>query len=58
MNPISTSDSSFLDGSSNRAFISGGVISHRMSLDEAPCGYEMFKKKEDDCEKVVLSALS
>lgn len=30
------------------------VISHRMSLDEAPDGYELFKKKEDNCIKVVL----
>src|SRR3954471_19161253 len=32
------------------------VISHRMKLDDAPKGYEMFNKKEDRCEKVVLSA--
>jgi threonine dehydrogenase-like Zn-dependent dehydrogenase len=30
------------------------VVSHRMSLDEAPRGYDMFKHKEDDCTKVVL----
>jgi threonine dehydrogenase-like Zn-dependent dehydrogenase len=32
------------------------VITHRMSLDEAPEGYEMFMRKENDCEKVVLKA--
>ena len=32
------------------------VITHRMSLDQAPLGYEMFKNKVDDCVKVVLSA--
>ncbi|HEY2673111.1 MAG TPA: zinc-dependent alcohol dehydrogenase [Rugosimonospora sp.] len=30
------------------------VISHRMRLDDAPMGYEMFKHKQDDCNKVVL----
>lgn len=30
------------------------VITHRLSLDEAPQGYEMFKKKEDNCIKVVM----
>jgi threonine dehydrogenase-like Zn-dependent dehydrogenase len=30
------------------------VITHRMRLDDAPLGYEMFSKKEDDCLKVVL----
>ncbi|MFB9236466.1 zinc-dependent alcohol dehydrogenase [Plantactinospora siamensis] len=32
------------------------VISHRLRLADAPIGYEMFKNKVDDCEKVVLSA--
>jgi threonine dehydrogenase-like Zn-dependent dehydrogenase len=32
------------------------VITHRMSLEDAPRGYELFKNKEDDCVKVVLSA--
>ena len=30
------------------------VITHRMRLDDAPRGYDMFMNKEDDCEKVVL----
>ncbi|MCW2962129.1 MAG: glutathione-dependent formaldehyde dehydrogenase [Thermoleophilia bacterium] len=30
------------------------VISHYMSLDDAPLGYETFKHKQDDCMKVVL----
>jgi len=30
------------------------VITHRLDLDETPRGYEMFKNKEDNCEKVVL----
>ena len=30
------------------------VISHRLSLDEAPGGYEIFRDKKDACTKVVL----
>ena len=30
------------------------IITHRLPLDEAPRGYQMFLDKEDDCEKVVL----
>jgi threonine dehydrogenase-like Zn-dependent dehydrogenase len=31
------------------------IITHRLSLAEAPRGYDMFKNKEDGCEKVVLT---
>jgi threonine dehydrogenase-like Zn-dependent dehydrogenase len=30
------------------------VITHRMQLNDAPAGYEIFKNKEDGCVKVVL----
>jgi threonine dehydrogenase-like Zn-dependent dehydrogenase len=30
------------------------VITHRMSLNDAPNGYDMFTNKQDDCIKVVL----
>lgn len=30
------------------------VITHRMRLDEAPDGYSIFAKKEDECIKIVL----
>ena len=30
------------------------IITHTMSLDEAPKGYEIFKTKQENCEKVVL----
>ncbi|GGT00048.1 glutathione-dependent formaldehyde dehydrogenase [Planobispora rosea] len=33
------------------------VISHRMRLEDAPRGYEMFKNKQDECNKIVLSAV-
>jgi threonine dehydrogenase-like Zn-dependent dehydrogenase len=30
------------------------IITHHLSLDEAPMGYDIFKNKQDDCIKVVL----
>jgi threonine dehydrogenase-like Zn-dependent dehydrogenase len=30
------------------------VITHRMKLDDAAAGFEVFSKKEDDCMKIVL----
>jgi threonine dehydrogenase-like Zn-dependent dehydrogenase len=30
------------------------VVTHRMALDDAPRGYEIFKHKQEDCVKVVL----
>ena len=30
------------------------VITHRLPLDQAPHGYDIFKHKQDNCEKVVL----
>lgn len=32
------------------------VITHRMPLEQAPRGYDIFLNKEDGCEKVVLKA--
>jgi threonine dehydrogenase-like Zn-dependent dehydrogenase len=32
------------------------VITHKLSLNDAPRGYDMFLNKEDNCEKVVLKA--
>jgi threonine dehydrogenase-like Zn-dependent dehydrogenase len=31
------------------------VISHRLPLEQAPRGYEIFKNKKEDCTKVVLT---
>ncbi len=31
------------------------IVTHRLPLDDAPQGYELFKNKEDDCLKVVLT---
>ncbi|MER5643198.1 zinc-dependent alcohol dehydrogenase [Streptosporangium sp. NPDC002524] len=31
------------------------VITHRMRLEDAPRGYEMFKNKTDECNKIVLT---
>jgi threonine dehydrogenase-like Zn-dependent dehydrogenase len=30
------------------------IITHRMKLEDAPDGFEMFSKKEDECLKIVL----
>jgi threonine dehydrogenase-like Zn-dependent dehydrogenase len=30
------------------------VITHRMSLEEAPHGFDIFTEKEDNCIKIVL----
>jgi threonine dehydrogenase-like Zn-dependent dehydrogenase len=30
------------------------IITHRLPLDEAPHGYEIFQRKQEDCVKVVL----
>jgi threonine dehydrogenase-like Zn-dependent dehydrogenase len=30
------------------------VVTHRLGLDQAPDGYEVFKNKQDECVKVVL----
>jgi len=32
------------------------IITHTLPLDQAPHGYELFKHKQDNCEKVVLKA--
>jgi threonine dehydrogenase-like Zn-dependent dehydrogenase len=40
-----------LEGAIDPAF----VISHRLRLEEAPRGYQMFNDKVDDCTKVVLT---
>src|SRR5918994_783021 len=34
----------------------GFVITHRLPLEQAPEAYETFKRKQDECVKVVLSA--
>jgi threonine dehydrogenase-like Zn-dependent dehydrogenase len=33
----------------------GKVVTHRLPLDEAPGGYELFRRKADGCVKVVLT---
>jgi threonine dehydrogenase-like Zn-dependent dehydrogenase len=31
------------------------IITHRISLEDAPYGYDIFKNKQDGCIKVVLT---
>ena len=40
-----------VDGSVDPA----AIITHRLKLEDAPQGYDIFKNKEDDCVKVVLT---
>lgn len=32
----------------------GDLVTHRLPLDEAPVGYDLFQRKHDGCIKVVL----
>ena len=32
------------------------IVTHRLKLEDAPYGYDIFKNKQDNCEKVVLKA--
>ena len=36
-------------------FKADDIITHRLKLDEAPHGYEIFSKKQDNCMKVVMT---
>jgi threonine dehydrogenase-like Zn-dependent dehydrogenase len=42
-------------GSGDREVDPSFVISHRLPLDQAPEGSEMFRDKQDECTKVVLT---
>jgi len=39
---------------SNRKLKLNDIISHRLSIDDAPHAYEIFKNKEDKCVKVII----
>ena len=43
-----------LDKIQNREIDPSFIITHRLPLEEAPNGYEMFKDKKDACIKIVL----
>ena len=38
----------------NKKVVLDDIITHRLPLREAPKGYEIFNKKQDNCLKVVL----
>jgi S-(hydroxymethyl)glutathione dehydrogenase/alcohol dehydrogenase len=38
----------------NGEFDMKSVISHRLTLDDAPYGYEIFCDKKDHCTKIVM----
>jgi len=52
--PVQKYISELMDLVSNRKLKLNDIISHRLSLDEAPHAYEIFKNKEDNCVKVVM----
>jgi len=31
------------------------IVTHRLSLEDAVRGYEIFDRKEEDCRKVILT---
>jgi threonine dehydrogenase-like Zn-dependent dehydrogenase len=31
------------------------IITHRLPLEQAPLGFDIFKNKQDNCEKVILT---
>jgi threonine dehydrogenase-like Zn-dependent dehydrogenase len=43
-----------LDRIQNRDIDPSFVITHHMSLDQAPEGFRIFNRKQDECEKIVL----
>jgi len=38
-----------------RKYALGSIVSHRLSLDEGPKGYDIFDRKLDGCTKVILA---
>ena len=44
-----------LDHISNGRLAPDAIITHRLSLDDAARGYQIFNDKEEDCRKVVLT---
>ena len=52
--PAQTYIPKILDLISKKEFCATDIITHRMSLDDAATGYDIFEKKLDHCIKVVL----
>jgi threonine dehydrogenase-like Zn-dependent dehydrogenase len=47
---------SLLDRIRNGEIDTTSLITHHLTLDDAPHGYDIFKNKEDECVKVVMRA--
>jgi threonine dehydrogenase-like Zn-dependent dehydrogenase len=43
-----------LDRIRNGEIDTTSLITHRLTLEDAPHGYDIFKNKEDECVKVVM----
>jgi threonine dehydrogenase-like Zn-dependent dehydrogenase len=52
--PVQKYIDELIDLVQNRKIRLDDIISHRLSIDEAPYAYHIFKNKEDNCVKVVL----
>jgi threonine dehydrogenase-like Zn-dependent dehydrogenase len=52
--PVQKYMPALLDRIQKREIDPSFVITHRMALDDAPEGYDIFLKKKEGCEKVVL----
>jgi alcohol dehydrogenase len=55
--PVQKYIDELIDLVQNRKIRLDDIISHRLSIDEAPYAYHIFKNKEDNCVKVVLQPL-
>ncbi len=51
---VQKSMASLLDRVRNGEIDTTSLITHHLTLDEAPHGYDIFKNKEDECVKVVM----
>ena len=53
--PVNSYLPMILERMSRGEIVTEYLATHVMPLDEAPHGYDIFKNKEDNCEKVVLT---
>ncbi|MGV3622513.1 MAG: zinc-dependent alcohol dehydrogenase [Archangium sp.] len=53
--PVHNFIDELLEAVTKREVRTDDIISHRLSLSDAPRAYKMFNEKEDDCVKVVLN---
>ena len=52
--PVQKYIDELLDWVASRKIKLNDIITHRLSIEEAPHAYDIFKNKEEDCVNVVL----